>query len=213
MPVSHSRTSNLKIAEILEIFWPIWEPSRGATNKYSDAILPVRILRIPIYQPSKYEGMGTHSVGALVCQMWGKYRWIMEIAGQNVLFRMGSIKRLDLQTTNRYRAEPFWVYSYMRELHSSVVTTSVYMPVSHSRTSNLKIAEILEIFWPIWEPSRGATNKYSDAILPVRILRIPIYQPCKYEGMGTHSVGALVCQIWGKYWWIMEIAGQNALFC
>ena len=124
----------------------------------------------------------------------------------------GSIKRLDLQSTYRYRAEPFSVYSYMRELQSAVVTTSVYMPVSHSRTSNLKIAEILEIFWPIWEPSRVATNKYSDAILPVRILRIPIYQPCKYEGMGTHSVDALVCQILGKYMWIMEIAGQNVLF-
>ena len=58
----------------------------------------------------------------------------------------GSIKRLDLQTTNRYKAEPFRVYSYIRELHSAVDTTSVYMPVSHSRTSNLKIAEILEIF-------------------------------------------------------------------
>ena len=61
-------------------------------------------------------------------------------------FLKGSIKRLDLQTTNRYMAEPLRVYSYMRELHSAVVTASVYMPVSHSRTSNLKIAEILEIF-------------------------------------------------------------------
>ena len=32
------------------------------------------------------EGMGMHSVDTLVSQIWGKYRWIMEIAGQNVLF-------------------------------------------------------------------------------------------------------------------------------
>ena len=31
------------------------------------------------------------------------------------------------------------------------------------------------------------------------MLRILTYQPCKYEGMGTHSVDALVWQIWGKY--------------
>ena len=58
----------------------------------------------------------------------------------------GSIKRLDLQSTYRYRAEPFRVYSYMRGLHSVVVATSVYMRVSHSGRSNLKIPEILEIF-------------------------------------------------------------------
>ena len=59
---------------------------------------------------------------------------------------MGAIKRLDLQTTYRIRAEPFRVYSYMIGLHTAVVTTSVYMRVSHSGTSNLKIPEILEIF-------------------------------------------------------------------
>ena len=47
--------------------------------------------------------------------------------------------------------------------------------------------------------SREATIKYSDSIFLVRMLRILTYQPCKYEGMGTHSVDALVCQIWGKY--------------
>ena len=40
---------------------------------------------------------------------------------------------------------------------------------------------------------------YSDSIFPVRIVRIPTYQPCKYEGRGMHSVDTLVCQIWGKY--------------
>ena len=57
-----------------------------------------------------------------------------------------SVKRLDLQSTYRYRAEPFRVYSYITGLHSVVVATSVYMQVSHSGRSNLKIPEILEIF-------------------------------------------------------------------
>ena len=69
-----------------------------------------------------------------------------------------------------------------------------------------------KIFWPAAETCREATNKYSDSIFPVRILPIPTYQPCKYEGMGMDSVDTLVCQIWGKYRWIMEIAGQNVLF-
>ena len=56
----------------------------------------MRILRIPTYQPCKYEGMGMDSVDTLVCQIWGKYRWIMEIAGQNVLFRRGPILMRDL---------------------------------------------------------------------------------------------------------------------
>ena len=100
----------------------------------------------------------------------------------------------------------------MMGLHSAVVTTSVYMRFSHSGTSNLKIPEILEIFRLIWEPRREATSKYSDSIFPVLILRIPTYQPCKYEGMDTDSVETLVCQIWRKYSRIMEIAGQNVLF-
>ena len=40
---------------------------------------------------------------------------------------------------------------------------------------------------------------YSDSIFPVPILRIPVYLPCKYEGMGMHSVDTLVSQIWAKY--------------
>ena len=86
------------------------------------------------------------------------------------------------------------------------------MRVSESETSNLKIPETLKIFWPAWEPCREAANKYSDSIFHVRILPIPTYQPCKYAGMGMDSVDTLVCQIWGKNRWIMEIAGQNVLF-
>ena len=86
------------------------------------------------------------------------------------------------------------------------------MRVSRSGTSNVKIPEILEIFWAASEPCREATSMYSDSKFPVRILRILTYQPCIYEGMGMHSVDTLVCQSWGKYRWIMEIAGQNVLF-
>ena len=69
------------------------------------------------------------------------------------------------------------------------------MRVSHSGTSNLKIPENLKIFWPAWEACREATNKYSDSIFPVRILRILIYHLWKYEDMGMHNVDTLVCQI------------------
>ena len=41
---------------------------------YSDSIFPVPILRIPVYLPGKYEGMGMHSVDTLVYQIWAKYR-------------------------------------------------------------------------------------------------------------------------------------------
>ena len=129
------------------------------------------------------------------------------------LILRGSIKRIDLQTTYRYSAEPFRVYSYMVVLHSAAITMSDYMRVSHSETSKLKIPQILNIFWPAWEPCREATRAYSDTIFPVRILRILTYQPCKYEGMSMHCVDTLVCQSWGKYRWIMEIVRQNVLFC
>ena len=91
----------------------------------------------------------------------------------------------------------------MMGLPAAVVTTSVYMRVSHSGKSNLKIPEIFEIFWPAAETCREATTKYSDYIFPVRI--VPIlsyqpwkyegYQPWKYEGIGMHNVDTLVCQI------------------
>ena len=155
-----------------------------ATSKYSDSIIPVPILPTCSYPPCKYEGMGMHSSDTLVCQSWGKYRWNMEIAGQNVLFWRGSIK----------------------------VTTSDCMRVSHSGTSELKIPEILKIFWPASEPCREATSKYSDSIFPVPILHTRSYPPCKYEGVGMHSLETLVCQSWGKYRWNMVIAGQNVLF-
>ena len=45
---------------------------------------------------------------------------------------MGTIKRLDLQTTYRYMAETFRIYSYRKELQSCVDTRSNLMPVSHN---------------------------------------------------------------------------------
>ena len=86
----------------------------------------------------------------------------------------------------------------MTWLPSTVITMSDYMRVSHSETSNLKIPEMLNILC-LHGTCREATNMYSDSIFPVRILPIPTYQPCKYEGMGMDSVDTLVCQIWGKY--------------
>ena len=58
----------------------------------------------------------------------------------------GSIKRLDLQTTYRYRAEIFRIYSYRKELQSCVDARSDLMRVSHCGTSNLNILQIFNHF-------------------------------------------------------------------
>ena len=42
----------------------------------------------------------------------------------------------------------------------------------------------------------------------VRTLRTRTYQPCKWEGIGMHTVATLVCQIWGKYRKNIGNAGQ-----
>ena len=148
----------------------------------------------------------------MVCQIWGKYRWNLVIAGQNVLFWRGSIKRLDLHTTYRYRAVIFRIYSYRAGLPCFVDTRSDLMRVSYSGRSKLKIPEILKICWPASEPCREATSKYSDSIFPVRVLRIHAYPPSNWEGIRMHSVATMVCQIWGKYRWNLVIGGQNVLF-
>ena len=75
-----------------------------------------------------------------------KYRWNLVVAGLDVLFWRGSIKRLDLQTTCRYRAETSRVFSYRIELQSFVVTRSNLIRVSHSGTSNLKLLEMFNHF-------------------------------------------------------------------
>ena len=77
-----------------------------------------------------------------------KCRWNLVVAGQDVLFWRGTIKRLDLQTTCRYRTETFRVRFYRMGLQSYVVTRSNRIGVSHSGTSNLKLLEIFKHFWP-----------------------------------------------------------------
>ena len=111
-----------------------------------------------------------------------------------------------------YRAEPFRVYSYMIGLHSAVVTTSWLYACQSQRDVKCENSWNFRNILAASEPCREATSMYSDSKFPVRILRILTYQPCIYEGMDMHSVDTLVCQIWGKYRWIMEIARQNVLF-
>ena len=137
MRVSHNGTSNLKILEIFKHFWPALEPCKQRTSRVRGSILSVLVLR-------------THTS----LSNWVKYRWNLVIAWQNVLFWRGSIKRLDLQTTYRYRAVPFWIYFYRIELPYCVVTRSDHMRVSHNGTSNLKILEIFKHFWPALEPCK-----------------------------------------------------------
>ena len=125
-----------------------------------------------------------HSLATLVCQIWGKYRWNMEIARQNVLFWMGSIK----------------------------VKTSDCMRVSHRGTFKVENSWNVKKYFDLHQSPVEATSKYSDSIFPMPILRTRSYPPCKYKGMVMHSLATLVCQIWGKYRWNMEIARQNVLF-
>ena len=170
------------------------------------------VLRTLTYTPCNWKGINMHSVATLVCQILGKYRWNLVIAGQNILFWMGSIKRLDLHTTYRYRAVIFRIYSYRAGLPSCVDKRSDLMQVSYSGTSKLKIPKILKICWPASAPCREATVKYSDPIFPVRFLRIRTYSPRNWEGIDMRSWATAVCQMWVKYRWNLVIAGQNILF-
>ena len=172
----------------------------------------MRILRIRTYLPCNWEGIDRHSLATVVCQLWMKYRWNLVIAGQNVLFWRGSIKRLDLHMTYRYRAETFRIYLYRVGLPSWVDTRYDLMRVSHSGTSKLKIPEIFKICWPASEPCKQGTTRVTVSIFSMRPLRTPTYPLCKWEGISMHRLATLVCQSWGKYRWNMEIAGQNVLF-
>ena len=71
------------------------------------SIFSVPALHTRTYRFYNSPSMNMHSLATLVCQIWVNYRWNMEITWQNVLIWMGSIKRLDLQTTYRYRAKHF----------------------------------------------------------------------------------------------------------
>ena len=163
------------------------------------------------YAPYNSQSMDMHSLATLVCHIWVNYRWNMEIAGQNVLFWMGSIKRLDLQKTYRYRAKQFRIYSYSSGLPHFVVTRFENMRVSHSGTSNVKILEVFKHFWPALEPCKLRTNRVMGSIFSVPALHTRTYPPYSSQSMDMHSLATLVCQIWVNYRWNMEIAGQNVL--
>ena len=107
------------------------------------------------YQLCNWEGIDMRSSATVVCQIWVKYRWNLVIAWQNVLFRRGSIKRLVLQMTYRYRGEPFRNYFYRTGLPYCAVTRCDIMRVSHSRTSNRKFLK----FWNIFDLHRSPVSR------------------------------------------------------
>ena len=170
MRVSHSWTPKLNILEILKHFWPASEPCIQATIKDMDFIFPVPALRSVTYPPCKYESMDMQSWSTVVCQTWRQFRWNLVISFQNVVFWMGSIKRPNLQTADRNRAESFRVDSNMMGWSTCAVTRSNLMRVSHSWTPKLNILEILKHLWPASKPCIQATIKDMDFIFPVRPL-------------------------------------------
>ena len=113
------------------------------------------------------------SSATVVCQIWVKYSWNLVIAWQNVLFRRGSIKRLVLQMTYRYRGEPFRNYFYRIGLPHCVVTRSDLMRVSHSRTPNWKFLKFWNIFYlhrsPVSREPVGLAAPYFLCLLYVRV--------------------------------------------
>ena len=145
------------------------------------------------------------SWSTVVCQTWGQFRGNLVISCQNVVFWMGSIKRADLQTANRYRAESFMVDSNMIGGSTCAVTRSDLMRVSHSWTPKLNILEILKHFWPASEPCIQATIKDMDFIFPVRALTSVTHPHCIYRGMRMHSWSTVVCQTWGQFRWNLVI--------
>ena len=137
------------------------------------------------YQLCNWNGIDMRSSATVVCQIWVKYSWNLVIAWQNVLFRRGSIKRLVLQMTYRYRrkhrkygGKPFRNYFYRIGLPYCVVTRSDLMRVSHSRTPNWKFLK----FWNIFDLHRSpvsrdlVTSGVSGSILSVRPLSMRSYQ-------------------------------------
>ena len=156
MRVSHSWTPKLNILEILKHFWPASEPCIQATIKDMDFIFPVRTLTSVTHPHCIYEGMGMHSWFTVVCQTWGQFRWNLVIYGSKCPILKGSIKRPNLQTSDRYRAESFWggrfQYDWVIYLCSYKIEP---MRVSHSWTPKLNILEILKHFWPASELYTG----------------------------------------------------------
>ena len=141
-----------------------------------DFIFPVRALTSVTYPHCIYEGMGMHSWSTVVCQIWGQFRWNLVIYGSECPILKGSIKRPNLQTADRYRAESFRVDSNMIGWSTCAVTRSDLMRVSHSWTPKLNILEILKHFWPASEPCRQATiSIWTLYFLCVPLLPSPIH--------------------------------------
>ena len=157
MRVSNSWTPKLNILEILKHFWPASEPCIQATIKDMDFIFPVPALRSITYPRCKYKSMDMQSWSTVVCQIWGQFRWNLVIYGSKCPILKGSIKRPNLQTADRYRAESFRVDSNMIWRSTCAVTRSDLMRVSHSWTPNLNILKILKHFWPASVHCRQAT--------------------------------------------------------
>ena len=177
-----------------------------------DFIFPVRALTSVTYPHCIYEGMGMHSWSTVVCQIWGQFRWNLVIYGSKCPILKASIKRPNLQTADRYRAESFRVDSNMIGWPTCAVTRSNLMRVSHSWTPKLNILEILKHFWPASEPCIQATIKDMDFMFPVRALTSVTHTPCKYESMDMQSWSTFVCQTWGQFRWNLEFTGQNVVF-
>ena len=152
------------------------------------------------------------SLATAARQIWVKYRWNLVIAWQNVRFRRGSIKRLVLQTTYRYRTEPFRNYCYRIGLPYCVVTRSDLMRVSHSRTANWKFLK----FWNIFDLHRSPVSREPVGLAAPYFLCLLYatrsYQRCNWKGIDMRSSATVVCQIWVKYSWNLVIAWQNILF-
>ena len=159
-------------------------------------------LRTRSYQLCNWKGIDMRSLATAARQIWVKYRWNLLIAWQNVRFRRGSIKRLVLQTTYRYRAEPFRNYFYRIGLPYCVVTRSDPMRVSHSGTSNWNFLK----FWNIFDLHRSPVSREPLG------LGIPYLLCLLYEPVPTNCVigKALTCVVQPRLsvkcgWNIVEI--------
>ena len=210
--VNHSGTSKSKLLEIFKHFdLHRSHVSREPPGLEASYMLCVLYINIPT-QPLKRNVWACIVQPQLPVKVGDKYRWNLVVAGLDVLFWRGSIKRLDLQTTCRYMAETSRVFSYRIELQSCVVTRSNLIRVSHSGTSNLKLLEMFNHFDLHRIPvSREPVGLLASCILCELHMHIPtksLYRKvwaCIVQPQQPVNVG-------GKYRWNLVIAGQDVLF-
>ena len=155
------------------------------------------------------------SFAAVLCQIWGQFRWNLVIYGSKCpilkgVHQIGQIAKRLIDTAGiEIIQATINVVSNMIGRSAVAVTRSDLMRVSHSWTPKLHILEILTHFWPESEPCRHANVKDMDCILPMRALPSFIDPPCKYEGMDMHSWSTVVCQIWGQFRWNLVLYGSK----